>query len=80
MFNCRSAKLRRRTTALNNLQETLQRWKDATTDDAINSLLSTKDQARIGRDAQSLKSTRKNKIKSAESEIVILRDRIARNY
>jgi hypothetical protein len=77
MHNDRSAKLRRRTTALNNLKIQLQEWKDATSDEQVIALLSSK-LLKLKDDYGFLENIRQDKIRNCEEQIVILTGKIDR--
>lgn len=76
MFNDRSAKLRRRMTALENKKKQLQNWKSATSEPAIASLLSKKDLIKVERGVAP-ETIRLDKIAKAEAELVTLGESVA---
>jgi hypothetical protein len=71
----REAKRRRRVKALDNWTQTLQTWKDATDENEIRSLLSSKF-LKEDLDKASLQRIRKMKIDNSKAMISILKERV----
>ncbi len=76
-----SAKLNRRTVALENLKKSLQAWKDAKTDKEIWELLSNKNRVKLADLSDDdrevvLTLARKEKIRLSEERIEILEGRV----
>jgi hypothetical protein len=71
MHNDRTAKLRRRGTALVNLKASLQRWKSTVGEEAIKAISSTKDIKNL-RLYGTYDNLRKVKVQQAEEQLEIL--------